>query len=458
VVLVAFQPILTLAVLLLSLPHLVVQFQHQRESWAIHDWEVPEVRKMHYFSSVLTSRYDAKEIRMFGLGEYFFGRYMDKFNAFHERHSKLRSTQWRTNVILAAVAAAGIAGAYAYVLYCALGGYISLGSLTLYLTAASQVENSLQSIIWSASMMYEGNLFANDLFKFTDLKPSMVVAPPELAHKLDGKLKEGIEFRDVAFKYPDNERSVLKGLSFTLKKGQTIALVGENGAGKTTIVKLLSRLYDPSEGQIFIDGVDLREYDVEDWRGHMAVVFQDFSHYHMTAKENIGVGKVKNMADLEAVRLAAEQGGALTVVERLDHGFETLLGRWYGGEDGGADLSGGEWQKIALARAFMRSSAKTGSGDGNGHSGGAPVPLLILDEPTAALDAKAEYEVYMRFHELTAGKTTILISHRFSTVRMADHILVLDGGQIIESGNHEELMAKGAEYARMYNLQADRYR
>jgi len=322
----------------------------------------------------------------------------------------------------------------------------------------------------------------DDLFAFLDFQPQVVAGPRRL--KVPLPLRHGVEFRDVSFSYPlsapagngsparpasavpnpearghmpraasfgrhranngapqeeARAKEVLKGVSFTIPAGQTVALVGANGAGKTTLVKLLSRLYDPTEGQVLLDGTDLREFDLDDLRRQIAVVFQDYARYQLPARDNIGFGQVDHLADLERIMAAAAQGGAEPVIERLPHGYDTTLGRMF---SGGVDLSGGEWQKIALARGFMRAAPQ----------------LLVLDEPTAALDAQAEYEIYERFRDLTQGKTTLLISHRFSTVKMADLIVVLEHGRVIEQGSHADLTVAGGTYARLYEMQAQRYR
>lgn len=504
-VLMAFQPVLTSIVLMLSLPQLFIQFRNHYESWNIQSSEVPEVRRMRYYSHIVTNNRDAKEIRLFGLGEFFLKLYKEKFAEFQERHSKMRVVHWRRNMILSILSAVAYAGSYAFIALSALAGAITLGSLTLYAGAISSISGYLYSLIWSVAMLYEGNLFVNHLFEFLDLPQAMNLPAPQEAQVIKAPLKEGIEFKNVQFQYPDSERMVLTDLTFTMKAGQTVALVGENGAGKTTLVKLLARLYDPTAGEITADGINLKNCDLPAWRNLIAVTFQDFCRYHMTAQENIGIGELNQLSDSEAVAAAARRGGADSVIERLPDGYNTTLGRYFRSEDQGAELSGGEWQKVALSRAFMRSRNGSGNKDGerdttNGgddNSGGCDTTtiggdsngeggkgskktscangknneveaddqryfndaqVLILDEPTAALDAQAEHDIYMRFKELTAGKTTLLISHRFSTVKMAELILLLEEGTIKEQGSHEELMVLNGTYARLYNMQADRYR
>ncbi|MBY0551520.1 MAG: ABC transporter ATP-binding protein/permease [Candidatus Obscuribacterales bacterium] len=460
-VLVFFQPLLAFIVLLFSLPHLVVQFRHQRETWSIQSQKVPEVRRMHYFSKVLTNNTDAKEVRIFGLGDFFLNSYLKTWKEFHENHTKLRRTHWKRNFVLSALAAIGSAGSFAYIALRTLSGSITLGSFTMYATAVKQLEDYLQSIIWSMATLYEGNLFVNHLFEFMDIEPGIKSLPAGEARSMPNTIAT-VEFKSVGFIYPDADKPVLHDLSFVINPGETVALVGENGAGKTTLVKLLARLYDPTGGDILINGESLSSYDLDQWRSIISVVFQDYGRYHMNARENIGLGDVRRIDDRDAVRSAAERSGAQPVIDKLSGGYETTLGRWFQSDNGGSELSGGEWQKIALARAFMRTdleeSVKGDAGEVSATARTLGAQLLILDEPTSALDAQSEYDVYMRFHELTRGKSTLLISHRFSTVKMADKIIVLEHGGIIEQGSHDELLALGGTYARLFKLQADRYR
>lgn len=464
-VLLLYNPWLAIVVTALAIPHLIVQFQHQEESWKLNDWEVPEVRRMHYFSRIATDRDTAKEVRLLGLGDYFIGEYEKKFKDFHDRHATLRLKQWTRNVSLGSISAIGYIGACAYIVFEAAVSRITLGSMTLYTGAVSQIEGGLLSMVWGLAGLYESNLFLNHLFEFLDVQPAIATSPAGGGRRAPERINEGIELRNVGFRYPDSDKAVLEDVSFKILPGQTVALVGENGAGKTTLVKLLTRLYDPSTGTVLVDGVDIKELDLEDWRRRVAVAFQDFGRYHQSARENIGIGDIDRLAMLDVIEAAADRSGARAVVDKLDHGFETLLGAWFSNSDRGADISGGEWQKLALARTFMRvppEDKDRDNADGNSNSDDSDSPrhtaLLILDEPTAALDVQSEAALYSRFHELSRGRTALLISHRFSTVRMADIILVLENGKILEQGSHEELIALGGRYAELYNMQAERYR
>lgn len=456
------QPILSILVLLFALPNLVMQVRHHKESWAIHQWETPEVRKMYYYRRVLTDKQTASEVRLFNLGDFFLDKYLHIFEEFSKRHQKIRHKHLWQNIIFGSIGGFADMAAYAYLALRTVSGGLSVGSFYFYSSALSQMHRQLWMLIWSVSYLYEDNLFLNNLFEFLDIKPTMVPADPTWALKAPKPFRKGIEFRNVSFHYEGSDKNVLDGLNFTLAPNQTVALVGENGAGKTTIVKLLGRLYDPSEGEILIDGVNLKDLDLDSWRAQMAVIFQDFAHYHLTAGENIGIGDVGFISDEIRIKAAAERGGAKAVVDKLPNKYDTMLVKGYGSKDDEAsDLSGGEWQKMALSRAFMRVPQAEINGFDRKvekHLKDGAAQVLVLDEPTAALDAQSEHDVYMRFQELTKGKTTVLISHRFSTVRMANHILLLGSGKIQESGTHEELMALGGSYAELYNLQADKYK
>jgi ATP-binding cassette subfamily B protein len=402
----------------------------------------PERRKLDYLRFVAASDASAKEIKLFGLAPFLVGRYARLADEFYEANKRLSKRRAVIATALGAVGALGYYGAYGVIIYLTVTGYQSpagpftIGVLTFLAGSFRQSRDLIQRVLLTLSGIYEQSLYLRDLFIFFEIEPSVRSKPGAI--EVPRPIREGFVFEGVSFKYPGSEVWAVQDLSFALAPGESLALVGENGAGKTTLVKLLARLYDPDEGRILLDGVDLREYDLDSLWSNIGVIFQDFVRYSFLFGENIGVGQIDDVADTVKVREAARRSLADTVAARLDHGFDQQLGRRF---DGGVELSGGEWQKVALGRAYMRDAQ-----------------VLILDEPTAALDARAEYEVFLRFTELTRGRIAVLISHRFSTVRMADRILVLQGGRIVEQGTHEELVAKHGLYAELFNLQAAGYR
>ena len=452
----ALSPFLVLFIFLLSAPRTIFNLRKMYDEWDVILGDVPEVRRMRYYTSVLTNNQDAKEIRLFGLGSYFKEEFLSVFSGFQKRRTAVRQKHLGLSVVLAMMSAIGTVFSYIYAVLCSIAGRVSAGSLAMYLGTISQMDQSIAVVMFYMTELYRTTQFVNSLFDFLEIPPAIPPTPAEHITPLPVPLLKGVEFRNVSFKYPGTERLVLDGVSFRIEPGQAIALVGENGAGKTTIVKLLSRLYDPTDGEILVDGIDLRKIDPELWRSQMAVVFQDYCRFHMSVRENIGIGNVPLIENVEAIKNAAEKGGAAAMIERLQNTYNTMLGKMFENESVGTELSGGEWQKIALARAFMRTSnqiqaSRTAPQDKQAQ-------LLILDEPTASLDVQSEYDVYCRFHELTADKMALLITHRFSTVRIADKILVLEHGKIIEEGSHDQLINIDSSYAQLYNLQADRYR
>ena len=395
----------------------------------------PQRRLLDYLRFLGTSVQSAKEVKIFGLGPYLTGRYQREAEHQQAENRKLAVQRASVGFGLNLISTAGYYVAYVVVLRQALGSAISLGTFTFLTAAFARSRGYIEQILASFQEITDEARSIKDLFDFLDLKPS--IQSRENALPAPRPIRHGLEFRDVAFGYPGSERMVVRNLSFRLERGEKIALIGENGAGKTTIVKLLARLYDPVAGSILLDGVDLREYSIEDLRREIGVIFQDYMRYDVTARHNIGFGQIESLDDQPRIARAAQRSLADSVIQRLPGGYDQMLGRRF---EGGADLSGGEWQKFALARAYMRDAQ-----------------LLILDEPTATLDARAEYEVFERFTDLTRDRMAVLISHRFSTVRMADRILVLDGGEIREQGTHSQLLAVGGQYSQLFGLQAAGY-
>jgi ATP-binding cassette, subfamily B, bacterial len=404
----------------------------------------PERRLMDYFNRLMTVDTYNKEIKLFTLGTFFIAQFRRLANKLYEEDKALVVRRYLANFLWTSLTGVANSAIYLYVaLQVVLSlGRISLGSLSRYTQAAVQAGQNFQSLLNGISSAYENNLYVTILFEFLEYEPKIVSPahpqPIDPAPELKGL---EIEFRNVSFTYAGKDpetQAALKNVSFTIHAGEAIALVGRNGAGKTTIVKLLTRLYDPDEGEILIGGRNIKEYDLKELREQVGVIFQDYVTYFMTARENIGVGRVAEIENQALVSSAAQKSGASTLIENLPEGYETMLGRWF---EKGTQLSGGEWQKVALARAFMRDAR-----------------ILILDEPTSSLDAQAEYDVFTKFRVLTRGKTAIFVSHRFSTVRLADRIFVLENGHIIESGSHHELIALGSRYAELFNLQAEAYR
>ena len=397
----------------------------------------PLRREMTYYNSLLTTDTYNKEIKLFTLGGLFIDLYRRQARKFYEQARAIIVPRYSASFILGLGSLAADGLVYLYVAMRTVAGRITLGDLTLFTQAALALGGAFQNLLEGISSTYENNLFVNTLFEFLEYSPAIENPVNGLRPEGDGLT---IEFRNVSFTYPGRDRNepTLRDVSFTIESGESVALVGRNGAGKTTIVKLLTRLYDPDEGQILVNGHDIRDYDLDALRAQIGVIFQDYVTYYLTATRNIGVGRVQDIDDREGVRAAAAKSGANAVIEKLPQGYDSMLGKWF---EQGNQLSGGEWQKIALARAFMRDAH-----------------LLILDEPTSSLDPQAEYEVFARFRELTIGKTAIFISHRFSTVRLANHILVLEDGHVREEGTHAELLARGERYAELFNLQANAYR
>ena len=436
VLLLRFNPWLVVILLATSIPAFIAETRFSEQGFRLLTRRAPESRQINYLARLLTEDGAAKEIKLFNLGETLLGRYTSLFDKFFQEDKALARRRALAGFSLGLITTAGFYGSYAWIVLHTVQGKISLGDMTLYLAIFRQGQATFQSILSAIGNIYENNLFMANYFEFLGLQPQLGLTGGD--QKLPVPLNGGIEFRGVGFCYPENGDWALRDINLTIRPGEKIALVGHNGAGKTTMIKLLSRLYDPSEGTILIDGIDIRELKPMELQKRIGVIFQDFVRYHLPVSENIGFGQIDALDDKERIIESARKSGADSVIENLPDGYDTMLGRWF---HGGHELSLGQWQKIALARAFMRDAE-----------------ILVLDEPTASLDAATEYEILRHFQELTEGKMAILISHRFSTVRMADRIAVIEAGHIVELGTHEELMRREGTYARLFSMQAEGYR
>jgi len=437
-ILLAFDPFLAAMVALAALPQLFIQLKFGRQRFSMALENTPKERRANYYDYILSSLGFIKELRLFELADYFMQALRLIYKDIHQVQRKQQLYELRWQAVLNFISSLTAGGAFVIVILRAFAGLISLGSVTLYTNAVGSVQNALWGIFYSISTLNENAIFYAQFKALLALPQPIPVA--DTARPVPA-LSSQIELRNVSFRYSDQQPWILRDVNLTIGAGECLALVGLNGAGKTTLVKLLTRLYDPVEGQIYWDGIDIREFDPKDLHRHMAAIFQDFVHFDLTAYENIALGDLMRFNDAQLVQQSAIKAGIHEVIQGLPQEYQTILSRSLAEDGNGLDLSGGEWQKIALARMFMR-----------------PADLLILDEPTAALDVQSEHDVYSRFVELIAGKTSILISHRFSTVRMANKIAVLSDGIIVETGSHDELLAADGVYARMYNLQAEKYR
>ena len=433
--LLSFHWIVAVVLLAAALPGVLVKLKFSKVSWKWKRKRTETERKAWYNHWLLTSVGHAKELRLFGLGEHFRVMYMDLRAILRKEVLGIAKRRALSDLGTQAVATVLIYGSLAFIARQAFTGLITIGGMVMYFQAFQRGLGFLRGLLGSLAGLYEGNLFLSNLFDFLDIKPSVI--DPASPAPFPSCINEGIVFEHVNFNYTSSSKLVLDDVSLKIKTGEMLALVGENGSGKTTLVKLLCRLYDPASGSVNIDGVSVKDFKVEDHRSNIGVIFQDYAKYHLTVKENISLGDINQSPDDSLIRSAAEAAGAHTVIEKLPDGYDTVLGRSF---KNGKELSIGEWQKIALARAFVRDA-----------------PIIILDEPTSALDAKAEQAVFEKFRELAQGKTSLIISHRFSTVRMADRIAVMDKGRIIEYGTHEELMEKHGLYHEMYTVQASAY-
>jgi ATP-binding cassette, subfamily B, bacterial len=434
--LVIYAPWLIVLLLVALVPAFMGEAHFNAQSYSLNYARTPERRQIDYIRQTGASVETAKEVKIFGLNAFLIDRYRRLATDFYyaNRALALRRAGWGS--ALTAIGTLGYYVAYAFIAWRTLTGFLTIGDLTFLAGSFRRLRNLLENLLIGFSQTAGQALYLDDLFSFFQIEPE--IASPESPRPFPQPIRHGLEFRNVGFRYPGAERWAVRHLTFTLRSGEVLALVGENGAGKTTLVKLIARLYDPDEGTILLDGHDLREYDLDELRANMGVIFQDFVRYHMTARENIAVGRIEALTDDSRIRDAARRSLADAVITRLPQGYDQVVGKRF---RTGIELSGGEWQKIAIARAYMRDAQ-----------------ILILDEPTAALDARAEYQVFQRFKELSSGRTAVLISHRFSSVRMADRILVLADGTVEAMGTHEQLLAARGRYAELFELQAAGYR
>lgn len=472
-VLLVYSPWLLLLLAVAVVPGFLGEAHYAALEYSLLFRRTPERRQLDYLRYLGASDRPAKEVQLFGLAPWLVERYQKLSTRFYEENKKLTIRRTAVATLLSAVGLLGYYGAYAIILLRAVQGALTLGSLTFLAASFMRSRDIIQRLLSGAGALYSQSLYLKDLFDFFETKPSITSKPG--APAVPRPLHEGFVFENVGFRYPDDDKWALRGVNLSLRPGERLALVGGNGAGKTTLVKLLTRLYDPTEGRILLDGVDLREYDLESLRRNVGVIFQDFYRYDLRFDENIGVGEIEEVRDYfdsaeglngtlspegriapapygsqadsietngdatpPIIVSAAEKSLAASLLPRLPERYGQILGRRF---QGGVDLSGGEWQKVALARAYMRDAQ-----------------VLILDEPTASLDARAEYEVFRRFAGLMAGRMAVIISHRFSTVRMADRIVVLDEGRVVEEGTHDGLVARGGLYSELFALQAEGYR
>ncbi|MBD2629078.1 ABC transporter ATP-binding protein [Trichormus variabilis] len=423
-----------LVIAIATIPQIVVSSQYGRAIWLTLFENSPQARRMEYYTTVMLTDTYAKEIRLFQLGAFFMKLYGQAFGSLHQSMRHLRGKQAFWSSSLAILSTLGNGFSFYWVVQKAFKGAFGPGSVLLFVQSLTYFQNNLERFVTHWLDLFENVIYMQQFFNFLDSPTPMPLSIP--GEKIPTPIRSGITFENVDFHYPDG-RLALKDISFTLYPGQTVAIVGENGAGKTTLVKLLTRLYDPTTGRIIVDGIDLRDLNLEQWRQQIAGVFQDFGHYALTLGENIALGNLAALEQREILRYAVEKADIVKLVADFPSGEDTQLGKQFGG----TELSGGQWQKLALARAFVRKEAQ----------------LLLLDEPTAALDPRSEYDLYFRFIELAEGKTTILITHRLASVRMADRILVLKDGHLIEDGTHQELLQRGGEYTALWNMQAEQY-
>lgn len=449
----SFSPLAVLVLVLAALPAAAGEMRFSKVAFRLRNWRAPETRRLNYLEYVLASDEHAKEVKVLGLGPVLLDRYRTLGETFYREDRSLAVRRAGWGALLSLLGTLAFYGCYLFIVGLAAAGRITLGEMTLYVVAFQRGQQAFQSSLSGVGGLYEHDLYMSNLFEYLAIPTAAQAALASVgttAAATDAgaagvgsgaavvQAERGIRFDGVGFAYPGQDKFALRGINLFIPAGQSLALVGHNGAGKTTFIKLLSGLYQPTEGRILLDGQDLRTLPEEVLQRRIGVVFQDFNQYQFSVRENIAFGSVEHLADEPRIERAVQRGGAEEIVRGLPSGLETMLGRWF---QKGVELSGGQWQRVALARAFMREQAD----------------ILILDEPTAALDAEAEHQVFQRFAELSAGRTALLISHRFPTVRMADRIVVLEGGGIVEQGSHDELLAAGGRYASLFALQAKGY-